>query len=354
MKRNFVFLFVFIVVFFIGTNVSSSVKNIVEEPNLVDLKTEYMESSAIAGTSSMEQMQPNSSEFLPGDTNQSVEFTDQDDRSFYLKTYPNIYSMNLDGSGREIIANSDSGIYTDVVYEVNANLCRDMPEYRFVATGIMCGVDEWGMGFVMKLEIFDENDLSILSADFSETYHDEVPGSPVYNQMMDTMGLHIVDVNFDGYRDVIILNSFSGAHSNTWYDCWLWDSEASLFVESKTFAEICNPALDAEKKCIYSAGGSGVAYWGGSIYRYIDGEFIITNDLYTYQGGLVETELVNGKMEVVREVSEIIEDEKIAAERKYYADHELWQLDHPRWYWSGGHKADQWLGDNIAEGDDIE
>jgi hypothetical protein len=37
--------------------------------------------------------------------------------------------------------------------------------------------------------------------------------NPVYNQMMDTIGKYIVDVNFDGYKDVIILNSFCGVYS---------------------------------------------------------------------------------------------------------------------------------------------
>jgi hypothetical protein len=31
--------------------------------------------------------------------------------------------------------------------------------------------------------------------------------------MMDTIGKYIVDVNFDGYKDVIILNSFCGVYS---------------------------------------------------------------------------------------------------------------------------------------------
>jgi len=63
--------------------------------------------------------------------------------------------------------------------------------------------------------------------------------------MMDKIGLHVTDVNFDGYRDVIILNT----------------------------------AIDPEKRCIYSAGGSGAAYWGGRIYKFKDGEFVVTNEL---------------------------------------------------------------------------
>jgi len=98
----------------------------------------------------------------------------------------------------------------------------------------------------MGLEVYDENNKIILSKDFSKKHYDMEVGYPVYNEMMDTMGLHVVDVNFDGYKDVIILNNFFGAHGNTWYDCWLWDVKTSSFVASESFAEICNPSLDPD------------------------------------------------------------------------------------------------------------
>lgn len=232
------------------------------------------------------------------------------------------------------------GLHT---YEIRSRLHENMPEYRFVAAGVVQGPDEWVYGFVMGLDIYDENNMPILSVDFSEITDGKVVGYYVYNGMMDTMGLHVTDVNFDGYKDVIILNTFGGAHSNTWYDCWLWDTETSSFTASKSFAEICNPALDPEKKCIYSAGGSGAAYWGGIIYKFIDGEYVATNELDTGWNGLVERELVNGKMEIVREVSYGEDNQILEREQEYYKNSELWQLDHPHWYWIGGHHADQWL-----------
>ncbi|MEL7623176.1 MAG: hypothetical protein AAGU12_06265 [Clostridiales bacterium] len=232
------------------------------------------------------------------------------------------------------------GLHT---YEIQARLHDDMPEYRFAATGTVQGSDEWAYGFVLGLNVYDESGKSLLAADFSEILDGQVVGYHVYNEMMDTMGLHVVDVNFDEYKDVIILNTFGGAHSNTWYNCWLWDKQTSLFVPSKSFAEICNPAIDAEKKCIYSAGGSGAAYWGGMIYKFIDGEYVVTNELETGWDGLAEKALVNGEMEIVRQVSYRDNDELLEREKQYYRDSGLWQLDHPHWYWQGGHHADQWL-----------
>jgi hypothetical protein len=174
--------------------------------------------------------------------------------------------------------------------------------------------------------------------------------NPVEPEMMDTMGLHVTDVNFDGYKDVIILNCFAGAHGNSWYDCWLWDTKASTFVQSKSFVEICNPALDPVKKCIYSTGGSGASVRGYSIYKFINGKFVISNDLefeWKYDGdgnslGLYVKEemLVGGKMKTVNDT--ILPGETPIDKTSYYND-DLWQLSNPRWYGIGGHISDEWL-----------
>ena len=176
---------------------------------------------------------------------------------------------------------------------------------------------------------------------------DEEIGNFVYSEMMDTMGLHVADVNFDGYKDVIILNTFWGAHSNTWYDCWLWNPETSSFVKSESFAGICNPALAPGEKYIYSTGGSGAVSQGWDIYQFIGGEFVVTNHLFYEETNeayhFVEQKLVNGKMEILRDdvIRESSFDNALSAAG--YTNDKLWQLDNPRWYGIGGHQVDQWL-----------
>jgi hypothetical protein len=270
-------------------------------------------------------------------------FAIRGDLIYYTITGAKIYSMNIDGGDKQLLADLDRDANKNVTYEICARLHESIPEFRFVATGLATGTDIGSMGYVIGLEVYDESNTLILSKDFSENYHDIIIGYPVYNEMMDTMGLHVVDVNFDGYKDVIILNNFAGAHSNTWYDCWLWDVKTSSFIASDSFAEICNPALDHDNKCIYSAGGSGAAYWGGRIYKFIDQGFSVTNELDTDWDGLVEKKLANGKMEIVRDIQFGDDDQVIRNEQEYYKNDELWQLDNPRWYWVGGHHADQWL-----------
>ncbi|MFT4008263.1 MAG: hypothetical protein QM683_22570, partial [Lacrimispora sp.] len=119
------------------------------------------------------------------------------------------------------------------------------------------------------------------------------------------------------------------------------------FAESESFADICNPALDPEKKFIYSTGGSGAGNQEWDIYQFIDGEFVVTNHL-SYEGTneayhFIEQKLVNGKMEILRD--ELIQESSFdnALSAAGYTSDKLWQLDNPRWYGSGGHQADQWL-----------
>ena len=238
------------------------------------------------------------------------------------------------------------GSYT---YEILASLHEGMPEYRFVATGMATDEDEWSYGYVTGLNVYDENGLTILSADFTDVLNDE-RGNAIYREMIDTMGLHVVDVNFDGYRDVIILNTFAGVHGNSWYDCWLWDAETSSFTYCESFAGICNPAIDLDRQCIYSSGGSGASVQYSEIYKYIDGAFIVSNTLLfewlnensVSSFRVTEERRINGDMEIVKDI--IVPDEQEEAEMDYYNNDELWQLDSPRWYMLGGHHADEWLG----------
>jgi len=269
-------------------------------------------------------------------------------RIYYSITGAKIYSMSMDGSDKQVLVDLDSDAYKNVTYKIDASIHTGMPEYRFVATGVTVDSDNWMVGYVMGLTVYDENGLLLISKDFSEVDNDQVTGNAVFTEMMDTMGLHVTDVNFDGYKDVIILNSFSGAHGNTSYDCWLWDPETSQFVESTSFTGICNPSLDPMKQCIYSSseGGAGIQSW--SICKFINGVFVSTNDLECEttddaNWSFSEQKLVGDQMEIVRCVTVQADDYNAALAAAGYINDDLWQINNPRWYTAGGHEYDQWL-----------
>lgn len=73
----------------------------------------------------------------------------------------------------------------------------------------------------------------------------------------------------------------------------------------------------------------------------------MTNNLDTYEEGLTETALGNGTMEIVRQVTYNNKEGLLEAEMEYYKNNQLWQLDHPHWYWIGGSSADEWLQSSI-------
>lgn len=79
-------------------------------------------------------------------------------------------------------SNSPAPIPGQHTYEVRARLHESMPEYRFVATGIKRGTDEWAYGYVLGLNVYDENGKSILTADFSSITDGETVGYSVYNE----------------------------------------------------------------------------------------------------------------------------------------------------------------------------
>ena len=51
-------------------------------------------------------------------------------------------------------------------------------------------------------------------------------------------------------------------------------------------------------------------------------------------GQLVEKELVNGKMELFGKLNSVVMN-KLLKRKRYYNNHEMWQLSNPRWYWGG-------------------
>ena len=142
----------------------------------------------------------------------SVDYDKGSYREYGATHYPEGWDEFIQSLKELIISEKEAAEY---VYEVTGRVNEFIPEYRYQATGIASGTDEWSVGYITGLTVYNENGRIPLHADFT----DGKPGNPIYFNMMDTMGLHILDVNFDGYKDVIILKDFGGAHSNTWYDC---------------------------------------------------------------------------------------------------------------------------------------
>jgi len=95
--------------------------------------------------------------------------------------------------------------------------------------------------------------------------------------------LHFADLNFDGYLDIYLKDVVGGNAIFALYYGYVWNPELRRF-EITNFTEIINPWLDEENRLIRSRIRQWAAGHRFEIWRYIDGEFVMTNELETERG----------------------------------------------------------------------
>ena len=88
----------------------------------------------------------------------------------------------------------------------------------------------------------------------------------------------VVDINFDGYKDIICLKSIGGAKGNCLYLGWIWNPSTSVF-EKTNIDDICNISIHASDRSLRSVSASSAGHQVYEIYRFIEGEFVLTNRL---------------------------------------------------------------------------
>lgn len=138
----------------------------------------------------------------------------------------------------------------------------------------------------------------------------------------------IIDINFDGYLDILILGSVGGAKANHYYLGWIYNPQTNQFDEIN-IGSITNLAIDKQNKVLKSVVADTAASHTYSIYRYVDDEFILTNSLnveyesknYYY----TETELINGEMVVVSHLMDLPENADELASR--YGEDTIFEYD---------------------------
>lgn len=167
---------------------------------------------------------------------------------------------------------------------------------------------------------------------------------------------YITDLNFDGYRDILLLQLNKSARANHVYVAWLWNSRRKQFEKVDTEMPV-NMAIDRQNKQLLSVEsfGSGRAY---QIYQFKDDKLYKIarvelkrlhrqEDLTKY--GLLEKDVMSGEFDPwVFEESlfdagkEISKSEIILISKKgsakeeiyqqYYAPDSFWRLRDRRWY----------------------
>jgi len=94
----------------------------------------------------------------------------------------------------------------------------------------------------------------------------------------DGFGLIIEDANFDGFYDIIINIDRVGNQAALISRCWLWNDESQQFEESQSFPGF-NAIIDTNEQVIRTTSRGSAVHRVWYIYRFIDGEFVMTNSM---------------------------------------------------------------------------
>ena len=115
--------------------------------------------------------------------------------------------------------------------------------------------------------------------------------------------LTLVDANFDGDQDLMILGSNGGAGPNSTYNFFLFDKQSRRFVFNEALSELSQIQIDAQMKEITSAQRNGCCSHSSQTFRYINGRLVeVANrdESMTADGEWIETtvgRLHKGKMQ---------------------------------------------------------
>ncbi|VBB08170.1 Hypothetical protein LUCI_3435 [Lucifera butyrica] len=88
----------------------------------------------------------------------------------------------------------------------------------------------------------------------------------------------VEDINFDGYKD-IRLQLWHPAGPNIPYYYWIWDKDASTFIQNKELEQITSPKVDIANQTIISYVRDGAATYYKRTYKYLDGHIQLIKEL---------------------------------------------------------------------------
>ena len=87
-------------------------------------------------------------------------------------------------------------------------------------------------------------------------------------------GFGLMDINFDGVKDIVLDKGSFGNQGLHFEYGWIWDGEREEYVFSESYASIGNPRVDDVHKLVRSSWRNWAASHSWAIYRYENGEFV--------------------------------------------------------------------------------
>lgn len=119
--------------------------------------------------------------------------------------------------------------------------------------------------------------LEIYSPAGSSTPQQRITGLTTQFPDLETAGLVIEDLNFDGYRD-LRLPEFLPASPNIPYLYWLYNPETAQFERNRALEYITSPVVDVERQMITSMSRLNAATYVLSDYQIEGDRFVIVQE----------------------------------------------------------------------------
>lgn len=220
--------------------------------------------------------------------------------------------------------------------EITARISDDKPEYRFVKridTAEEIGSKAREDYTKAVIDVYETGTTDKL-IDSIEILVDLGGGFPLPSKAI-WESFYLIDVNFDGYNDIVVLQAAGGMQGMHTYDCFTWNEGASWF-EAAPFPDWGFVSVDSERKMLLTAWRNWAASHGWAIYEYIDGVLTKTNEcsreyLDNAEDGtaiihLKATQLIDGEMQTVFDGN--VNEEELDA---YLLYDNLWQLGSDSW-----------------------
>lgn len=113
--------------------------------------------------------------------------------------------------------------------------------------------------FVSKLE----DETYVLMQVLEDKLHD--------GDAWDSEGLHLVDVNFDGEKDILVQNGHYGNQGTEYYSCYLYHNGS--YQQCDSFSEIPNASVDAQNQYMLGSWRNSAASHGYGIYLFENGRY---------------------------------------------------------------------------------
>ena len=185
-----------------------------------------------------------------------------------------------------------SGDITEQIAEISIlpEIAANSPQKKEIQKPIVNGEEDYIFSFDYRyyfdeealssvnasvvLSIYDNNNLKIQEIEF-ESWNNWGPDS-FYE--INVNEWRVIDINFDGYADIVLLSSIGGAKANCSYEGWLWNPLTSMF-EKTNIEEIINLSIHAEDQSLRSVIAASAGCHIFRIFRHIGGEFVLTNQL---------------------------------------------------------------------------